>query len=147
MIRIGAMRRQARAACRPLSPAGGYALRAAVTVAIVLVVTAGFWPPASARANVSSAMPDFYAEPGLHHFRDQLADTANEFIDPFSGSLQLSYVDLVVPGNGGLDIKIQRHYTSNIYLTRPNLFSSPPIPSVLLPRTPTGVAGPSISAA
>ncbi|MCH6583140.1 MAG: RHS repeat protein, partial [Proteobacteria bacterium] len=139
MIRIGAMRRQARAACRPLSPAGGYALRAAVTVAIVLVVTAVFWPPASARANVSSAMPDFYAEPGLHPFRDQLADTANEFIDPFSGSLQLSYVDLVVPGNGGLDIKIQRHYTSNIYLTRPNLFSSPPIPSVLLPRTPTGV--------
>lgn len=90
MIRIGAMRGQARAACRPLSPAGGYALRAAVTVAIVLVVTAVFWPPASARANVSSAMPDFYAEPGLHPFRDQLADTANEFIDPFSGSLQLS---------------------------------------------------------
>ena len=88
MIRIAAIRRQTRTACRPLRRDGGYAVRAAVTAAIVLVVLAVFWPPSSARANVSSAMPDFYAEPGLHPFRDQLADTANEFIDPFSGSLQ-----------------------------------------------------------
>gem|GEM_PF-4249221 len=44
MIRIGAIGRQPRAACRPLSRGGGYALRAAVTMAVVLAVSAVFWP-------------------------------------------------------------------------------------------------------
>ena len=57
-------------------------------------------------------VPDFYAEPGLNPFRDYLNKSANEHIDPFSGSLQYHYVDLVVPGNGGLDIKVQRSYTA-----------------------------------
>jgi hypothetical protein len=34
----------------------------------------------------------------------------SEHIDPFNGSLQLSYLDLLVPGNGGLDIEIARYY-------------------------------------
>ena len=55
-------------------------------------------------------MRDFYAEPGLNPFRSGSGQDATENIDPFSGNLQLSYVDLMVPGNGGLDIAITRYY-------------------------------------
>ena len=55
-------------------------------------------------------MRDFYAEPGLNPFRSASGQDATENIDPFSGNLQLSYVDLLVPGNGGLDIAITRSY-------------------------------------
>ena len=55
---------------------------------------------------------DYYSEPGLHPFKDSLNQSINEHIDPFSGKLQLSYLDLNVPGNGGLDINITRNYLS-----------------------------------
>ncbi|MGH8582174.1 MAG: PKD domain-containing protein [Gammaproteobacteria bacterium] len=55
---------------------------------------------------------DFYAEPGLNPFKETLNQDLNEHIDPFSGTLQHSHTDLVVPGNGGLDIKVTRVYTS-----------------------------------
>ncbi len=52
---------------------------------------------------------DYYAEPGLHPFKDPIADL-NETIDPFSGMLQLRHTDITVPGNGGLDITVNRFY-------------------------------------
>lgn len=55
---------------------------------------------------------DFYAEPGLNPFKETLNDEVNEHIDPFSGTLQHKYVDLVIPGNGGMDLKVTRVYTS-----------------------------------
>ena len=55
-------------------------------------------------------MRDFYAEPGLNPFRSASGQDATEHIDPFSGNVQLSYVDLSIPGNGGLDINITRYY-------------------------------------
>jgi YD repeat-containing protein len=53
---------------------------------------------------------DFYAEPGLNPFATASGQDATEHIDPFSGNLQRSYVDLFLPGNGGLDIEITRYY-------------------------------------
>ena len=94
--------------------------------------------PSSVLADAESVLPDFYSEPGFHQWRDEVS-TVNESIDPFSGSLRLSYVDMVVPGNGGLDIVVRRTYSSNIWLSRPNPWSIAPTPTVLLPRTPTGV--------
>ena len=38
----------------------------------------------------------------------------SERIDPFSGTLHLNMVDVVLPGNGGLEIVIQRYYSSNV---------------------------------
>jgi len=38
----------------------------------------------------------------------------SERIDPFSGTLHLNTVDVVLPGNAGLDIVIQRYYSSNV---------------------------------
>jgi YD repeat-containing protein len=56
--------------------------------------------------------PDYYSEPGINPHRDYLNQTDTDVIDPFTGKLQLHYVDAFVPGNGGLDIKVQRSYTS-----------------------------------
>jgi YD repeat-containing protein len=55
---------------------------------------------------------DYYAEPGINPFKDAINQTVAEHIDPFSGTLQLKYTDIRVPGNGGLDININRVYTS-----------------------------------
>ncbi len=55
-------------------------------------------------------MRDFYAEPGMNPFKTSAGQDVTENIDPFSGNVQLSYVDLSVPGNGGLDINITRYY-------------------------------------
>ena len=60
--------------------------------------------------NAEDEMRDFYAEPGLNPFHSAAGQDGTEHIDPFSGNLQLSYVDLNIPGNGGLDINITRYY-------------------------------------
>lgn len=50
-------------------------------------------------------IPDFYEEPG--------AGGGEVSVDPFSGSLRLSYLDLSLPGNGGMDINIHRTYSNH----------------------------------
>ncbi|MGQ9424748.1 hypothetical protein ACXYTJ_02225 [Gilvimarinus sp. F26214L] len=55
---------------------------------------------------------DYYSEPGINPFKQGLNQSAHEHIDPFSGTLQLTYTDMVVPGNGGMDIVVNRVYTS-----------------------------------
>jgi Domain of unknown function (DUF6531) len=39
----------------------------------------------------------------------------NEAVDPFSGTLSIVETDLVLPGNAGLDVRVQRVYNSAIY--------------------------------
>ncbi len=39
----------------------------------------------------------------------------NEAVNPFSGSLSIVETDLVLPGNAGLDVRVQRVYSSAIY--------------------------------
>src|SRR5437660_5059841 len=64
----------------------------------------------------SSAQTDpdlqYYKEPGIYPTRSYLNQHFSENIDPFTGRLQLHYVDLFIPGNGGLDLEITRSYTS-----------------------------------
>ena len=57
-------------------------------------------------------IPSFYQEPGLSPNRAYVNQSLGEHIDPFTGKLQLHTTDLVIPGNGGLDITIQRSYNS-----------------------------------
>lgn len=54
----------------------------------------------------------YYKEPDRYPHRDYINQNFMEQIDPFSGTLNLSYVDLFLPGNGGLDLKVQRRYSS-----------------------------------
>ena len=38
-----------------------------------------------------------------------------ESVDPFTGNVNLLHTDVILPGNGGLDLKIQRSYNSRIW--------------------------------
>lgn len=67
----------------------------------------------AATTEEAEAIPDFYQESGLNPGRGYTNDHAREHIDPFTGSLQLQFVDLVLPGNGGFDLKVHRSYSSN----------------------------------
>ena len=57
-------------------------------------------------------IPDFYKDPGLHPNRSYVNQSFGEHIDPFTGALQLHYVDLHLPGNGGFDLEVVRSYNS-----------------------------------
>ncbi|HET8731168.1 MAG TPA: PKD domain-containing protein [Moraxellaceae bacterium] len=67
---------------------------------------------------------DYYAEPGIQAFKGYEGDFWNENIDTFGGTVQPSFVDGVLPGNGGLDIKITRTYISrqDNYMQYPAFF-------------------------
>jgi YD repeat-containing protein len=49
---------------------------------------------------------------GIHDFEQILVDHPGEKIDLFSGQLSLHNVDILIPGNGGFDIKVERTYRS-----------------------------------
>lgn len=67
---------------------------------------------ASVADGINEPIPSFYQEPGLSNNRQYISQHADERIDPFTGKLQFHFVDLYIPGNGGLDLKVQRSYSS-----------------------------------
>jgi uncharacterized protein DUF6531 len=52
---------------------------------------------------------------GFARNRDYFSQLPYEHIDPLTGNLLLTFTDLVLPGNAGLDLRIQRTYNSKIY--------------------------------
>jgi YD repeat-containing protein len=62
-------------------------------------------------ANISFA-EEIHSEPGLDPVRETFSTTPNENIDPFTGGLTLTYTDMSFPGNGGLDLVVNRTYNS-----------------------------------
>ncbi|MFH2122934.1 MAG: DUF6531 domain-containing protein [Pseudomonadota bacterium] len=73
------------------------------TVFIVLLFSSTTWVYAD----------DKDVDPGQITFRNPISEIQNEKIDPFTGELSLTYTDLTLPGNGGLDLSIIRTYKSN----------------------------------
>lgn len=108
-------------------------------IVLLAVVAANLLAVPSARSDVESVLPDFYSEPDVGAFRKGDATGGTEVIDPLSGTLTLKYVDLSLPGNGGMDINIVRTYTSQILLTRKTATNIAPYPGPLLPTGPVGV--------
>lgn len=53
-----------------------------------------------------------YQDPGANANRDFAGNGQVDSIDPFSGALKIVVKDLVLPGNGGLDIAVKRNYQS-----------------------------------
>ncbi|MBL4670813.1 MAG: hypothetical protein JKX81_01035 [Arenicella sp.] len=71
--------------------------------------------------SAQAMMPDFFSEASSPNpDRGATSLAPNEIIDTFSGSLSIVHTDLVVPGDGGLDIRIQRSYSSNHIYLRPD---------------------------
>jgi YD repeat-containing protein len=60
-------------------------------------------------------IPDFYKDPGPNPNRDYVNQSFKEHIDPFTGALQLHYVDIHLPGDGGFDLSVVRSYSSNSF--------------------------------
>ncbi|MBI4690099.1 MAG: RHS repeat protein [Nitrospirae bacterium] len=60
----------------------------------------------------SSGADTFYDSPGLDPNRVTEGIADFEHIDPYTGGLTLNFVDMRLPGNGGLDLVIQRTYNS-----------------------------------
>lgn len=54
----------------------------------------------------------FYDAPGADPYRKSVSLTDYEHIDPYTGGLYLNFVDMFLPGNGGLDLVVQRSYNS-----------------------------------
>lgn len=50
--------------------------------------------------------------PGMHRHRDYFSQMPFENIDTLSGSLVLKFTDLVLPGNAGRELRLERTYNS-----------------------------------
>jgi YD repeat-containing protein len=83
------------------------------TKAVFAVISLFSVPGLTQADGVDEPIPSFYQEPGHGLNRvDDAQQHPNERVDPFTGKLQWHFVDLDIPGNGGLDIKVQRSYSS-----------------------------------
>ena len=71
------------------------------------------FPMGSQGATTIDVIPDFYRSPGISPDREYIGQNFHEYIDPFSGALQLHYIDIQIPGNGGFDLKVERSYNSS----------------------------------
>ena len=64
--------------------------------------------------------PAFPADPvfdarGFDPEREFLSQLPYEHVDPMTGNLLLTFTDLVLPGNDGFDLRVQRTYNSKVY--------------------------------
>lgn len=62
---------------------------------------------------VHADMPDYYSEPGFNANRDYPQLNQYETVDPFTGKLQLHHTDILIKGNGGMDLAVTRSYTAS----------------------------------
>ncbi len=69
--------------------------------------------PVFADGGVKTDRRDYYSQPGVSPYEATIADQFNENISPFNGIIQLSYTDISLPGNGGMDINVVRRYSSS----------------------------------
>ena len=57
-------------------------------------------------------LPSYYQDPGLNPNRTTVNHNLDEYIDPFTGMLQLHHVDMVWPGNAGFDLVLGRSFNN-----------------------------------
>lgn len=58
----------------------------------------------------NSADLGLYQDPGFAQNRTYATSESIDRVDPFTGALKIVHKDLVLPGNGGLDIEVVRNY-------------------------------------
>jgi YD repeat-containing protein len=88
------------------------AMKTIVRLLGLAVLLIALSPLAAHGDGINNPIPSFYEEPGLSPNHDYSNGYPDEHIDTFTGKLQLHYVDLFIPGNGGFNLKVQRSYTS-----------------------------------
>ncbi|MGD9603663.1 MAG: DUF6531 domain-containing protein, partial [Gammaproteobacteria bacterium] len=80
--------------------------------ACALATVAAAWILNLPSSVTAEEIRDYYAEPGIQPVGKPDDQGFGDTIDPFSGTLQLNYTDIVVPGPGGLDVVVNRSYVS-----------------------------------
>ncbi len=85
--------------------------------AILVISALGLGSPAVATAqgvDESSlpSIPDYFQQKGQPRTNSAETQSVNELINNFTGKLQYTFTDLVIPGNGGMDLVVQRSYNS-----------------------------------
>jgi len=63
----------------------------------------------------SASADNLFDARGFDRHRQTFSQLPFEHIDPLTGNLLLTFTDLVLPGNAGFDLKIQRTYNSKIH--------------------------------
>src|SRR6059036_1609513 len=86
----------------------------------LLLALGAIVPPVFAQSSDPPNYDDpFYSQKGSNQIVDEGRlspfQQVQESVDPFTGNLSLLHTDVVVPGNGGFDLKIQRSYNSRIW--------------------------------
>lgn len=81
-------------------------LGASLVTPIAAVLMTALW------SNQALGDTEIYYEPGVNLYRELFSQDGIESIDPYTGMLKIQHVDLFLPGNGGLDIKVMRTYDS-----------------------------------
>lgn len=94
-------------------------------IVIMLSLLLGATPSLWAQSAGDGKDDPFYGQKGQYGATDVsqlLADSTQavfqqvqESVAPFTGNLSLVQTDLVLPGNGGMDLKVQRVYNSRIW--------------------------------
>lgn len=79
---------------------------------VVLTLCSSLMALLSAITTFANSLPDYYNEPGYSTKHGFQVGENGETIDPFSGKIKFHHVDMYVPTNGGLDIVINRTYSS-----------------------------------
>src|SRR5687767_666419 len=69
----------------------------------------------AALAGPAGAADPIFDARGFSPVRDYFNQLPYEHIDPMTGNVLLTATDLVLPGNAGFDLRIQRTYNSKIY--------------------------------
>lgn len=99
-------------ACNFLLSLTGRVARVAGSFSVGVVLSLSV--TAHAQNNTSSlpSIPDAFQEGGISRVKSYESQSFNEVIDTFTGKLQYHFTDLVIPGNGGMDLAIRRSYNS-----------------------------------
>lgn len=82
------------------------------SLAVTSLALAIAFASAGAAAQNLNPVPDYYQDPGISPNRNYINESSGEHIDPYTGKLQFHTIDMFLPGNGGMDIKVQRSYSS-----------------------------------
>lgn len=99
-------------------------LRTKRIFAIILAVVCLISYPSYAAESTSSQV-DLLNPSGLSTTREYEGAISPEYIDRFTGRVQLHHVDLELPGNGGFDLKVERAYNFTKYRGEPDGLGQP----------------------
>jgi YD repeat-containing protein len=81
-------------------------------VSLLLTASAVVSQAFAADEDFNGAAVGSYQEPGHAALRDYSVTQQVDSVDPFTGALKIAFRDLLIPGNGGLDIEVLRNYQS-----------------------------------